>query len=105
MLMYNSNGKVVKFEDLLDPTDTWELGSIIGEGTYGAVFRGFNKNSGTFVLRYFYLPSRFMLTNQNTVFSYFMKEICTFRKYKDIFQNIMFMRISLNGVFVFMKNY
>ncbi|PVD37741.1 hypothetical protein C0Q70_00342 [Pomacea canaliculata] len=46
MLMYNSNGKVVKFEDLLDPTDTWELGSIIGEGTYGAVFRGFNKNSG-----------------------------------------------------------
>ena len=44
--MYNNFSKVVNFEQLPDPTDVWELGPVIGEGTYGEVFKGFNKKTG-----------------------------------------------------------
>ena len=44
--MYNNFSKVVDFEKLPDPTDVWELGPVIGEGTYGEVFKGFNKKTG-----------------------------------------------------------
>ncbi|XP_076468254.1 myosin-IIIb-like isoform X2 [Babylonia areolata] len=44
--MYNNFSKVVNFEELSDPSDHWELGPLIGEGTYGEVFKGFSKNTG-----------------------------------------------------------
>ena len=44
--MYNNFSKVVNFEQLPDPTEEWELGPLIGEGTYGEVFKGFNIKTG-----------------------------------------------------------
>ena len=44
--MYSSFGKVVQFDKLPDPTGVWELGQVIGEGTYGEVYRGFSKKTG-----------------------------------------------------------
>ncbi|CAG5130109.1 unnamed protein product, partial [Candidula unifasciata] len=37
---------VIRFADLRDPTDIWELGETIGEGTYGLVHLGTNKLTG-----------------------------------------------------------
>ncbi|KAL8623922.1 hypothetical protein ACOMHN_054263 [Nucella lapillus] len=44
--MYNTFSRVVDFERLPDPTDVWELGPVIGEGTYGAVYRGAHRKTG-----------------------------------------------------------
>ncbi|XP_070187968.1 myosin-IIIb-like isoform X1 [Littorina saxatilis] len=44
--MYSNFSKVVDFDKLRDPTDTWELGHVIGEGTYGEVCRGYHKKTG-----------------------------------------------------------
>lgn len=46
--MYRSVSKTVNFDELPDPTALWELGPLIGEGTYGSVYKGFNKKSGEF---------------------------------------------------------
>lgn len=44
--MYSSYGSVVNFDQLPDPSGSWELGPVIGEGTYGQVFQGFNMKTG-----------------------------------------------------------
>nr|KAG5713513.1 hypothetical protein BaRGS_025061 [Batillaria attramentaria] len=44
--MYNNFSKVVNFEELPDPSNLWELGPVIGEGTYGEVCKGYNKKTG-----------------------------------------------------------
>ena len=52
--MYNSFSAIVNFEELSDPSEEWELGQLIGEGTYGEVYKGFNKNTGnlSFLISY-----------------------------------------------------
>ena len=45
--LYSYSSSVLDFEHLDDPTQTWELGDMIGEGTYGAVHRGTHKATGT----------------------------------------------------------
>ena len=37
---------VISFAELEDPSDVWELGETIGEGTYGAVYLGTHKVTG-----------------------------------------------------------
>ncbi|KAK2170162.1 hypothetical protein LSH36_4g17098 [Paralvinella palmiformis] len=44
--MYADYSKIIKFDTLPDPTDTWELVDKIGEGTYGEVHSAKNKHTG-----------------------------------------------------------
>ena len=44
--MYAEYSKIIKFDTLPDPTDTWELVDKIGEGTYGEVHSARNKHTG-----------------------------------------------------------
>lgn len=44
--------EVIRFADLREPTDIWELGETIGEGTYGLVHVGINKRSGRLTLNF-----------------------------------------------------
>ena len=43
---YTYSSSVLDFENLEDPTEQWELGRMIGEGTYGAVHIGTHKTTG-----------------------------------------------------------
>lgn len=38
--------KVIKFSDLPDPSSTWEVQSLVGEGTYGEIHKAIRKESG-----------------------------------------------------------
>lgn len=38
--------KVIKFSDLPDPSSTWEVQSLVGEGTYGEIHKAIHKESG-----------------------------------------------------------
>uniref|UniRef100_A0A8D0BZA2 non-specific serine/threonine protein kinase n=1 Tax=Salvator merianae TaxID=96440 RepID=A0A8D0BZA2_SALMN len=40
-------GKTVAFDSFPDPSDTWEIVETIGKGTYGKVFKVFNKKNGS----------------------------------------------------------
>jgi hypothetical protein len=40
--------QVIKFSELPDPTLTWELQALIGEGTYGEIHRGIHRESGKY---------------------------------------------------------
>ncbi|XP_015269772.1 PREDICTED: myosin-IIIa [Gekko japonicus] len=40
-------GKTVSFDSFPDPSDTWEITETIGKGTYGKVFKVFNKKNGS----------------------------------------------------------
>lgn len=44
--MYDRYSSVIKFSKLKDPTDTWKIESLIGEGTYGEVYSGKHKVTG-----------------------------------------------------------
>lgn len=44
--VYSQYSTVVKFEELPDPDDSWELVERVGEGTYGEVHLATNKHSG-----------------------------------------------------------
>ncbi|XP_052079957.1 myosin-IIIb-like isoform X6 [Mytilus californianus] len=44
--LYNTYSRVIKFTELPDPTDTWELEDLIGEGTYGDVYTAKHKVTG-----------------------------------------------------------
>ncbi|XP_052720135.1 myosin-IIIb-like isoform X3 [Crassostrea angulata] len=41
--------KVIKFSDLPDPSSTWEVQSLVGEGTYGEIHKAIHKESGEVV--------------------------------------------------------
>ncbi|XP_060104316.1 myosin-IIIa [Heteronotia binoei] len=40
-------GKTISFDSFPDPSDTWEITETIGKGTYGKVFKVFNKKNGS----------------------------------------------------------
>ncbi|XP_062983926.1 myosin-IIIa [Elgaria multicarinata webbii] len=40
-------GKTIIFDSFPDPSDTWEITETIGKGTYGKVFKVFNKQNGS----------------------------------------------------------
>nr|XP_008110604.1 PREDICTED: myosin-IIIa [Anolis carolinensis] len=40
-------GKTIVFDSFPDPSDTWEIVETIGKGTYGKVFKVFNKKNGS----------------------------------------------------------
>uniref|UniRef100_A0A670JA84 non-specific serine/threonine protein kinase n=1 Tax=Podarcis muralis TaxID=64176 RepID=A0A670JA84_PODMU len=40
-------GKTIIFDSFPDPSDTWEIVETIGKGTYGKVFKVFNKKNGS----------------------------------------------------------
>ncbi|GAB1606866.1 myosin-IIIb-like [Argonauta hians] len=44
--MYSKYSKIVDFDQLQDPTETWELKELVGEGTYGEVYAVKNKKTG-----------------------------------------------------------
>ena len=44
--MYEQYSKDIKFKELQNPEESWELMDIIGEGTYGEVYSAKNKNTG-----------------------------------------------------------
>ncbi|CAE1168286.1 MYO3 [Acanthosepion pharaonis] len=44
--MYSKYSKVIEFDKLTDPTQTWDLQELIGEGTYGEVYAVKNKQTG-----------------------------------------------------------
>ena len=44
--MYAEYSKIVKFSELADPSDHWDLLDRIGEGTYGEVFMAKHKVRG-----------------------------------------------------------
>ncbi|VDI28329.1 myosin III [Mytilus galloprovincialis] len=44
--LYNTYSRVIKFTELPDPTDIWELEDLIGEGTYGDVYTAKHKVTG-----------------------------------------------------------
>ena len=66
--LYNTYTKVIKFTELPDPTETWELQDLIGEGTYGDVYTGRHKVTGI----YMYLPFclRIVVSNTYCVFCF-----------------------------------
>lgn len=39
--------KTTAFGNFPDPSDTWEITETIGKGTYGKVFKVFNKKNGS----------------------------------------------------------
>ncbi|XP_048367291.1 myosin-IIIa isoform X2 [Sphaerodactylus townsendi] len=41
------SGKTITFDSFPDPSDTWEITETIGKGTYGKVFKVFNKKNGS----------------------------------------------------------
>ncbi len=45
--MYSQYSKIIRFTDLPDPGDVWELVDKIGEGTYGEVYAAQKKDTGT----------------------------------------------------------
>ncbi len=44
--MYAEYSKIVKFSELADPSDHWDLLDRIGEGTYGEVYMAKHKVRG-----------------------------------------------------------
>ncbi|KAL3856081.1 hypothetical protein ACJMK2_015277 [Sinanodonta woodiana] len=44
--MYEKYSKKIKFAELRDPEESWELQDLIGEGTYGEVYSARNKHTG-----------------------------------------------------------
>ena len=44
--MYEQYSKDIKFTELQNPEESWELLDIIGEGTYGEVYSAKNKHTG-----------------------------------------------------------
>lgn len=44
--MYEQYSKDIKFSELQNPEETWELLDIVGEGTYGEVYSAKNKHTG-----------------------------------------------------------
>ena len=51
--MYADYSKIIKFSELADPMDHWDLIEKIGEGTYGEVHMAKHKFRGTFVAKLF----------------------------------------------------
>jgi myosin-3 len=45
--MYSRYSSVIAFDELPDPTDRYELSNILGEGTYGSVYKAVDKQTGT----------------------------------------------------------
>jgi myosin-3 len=48
--MYSTYSSVIAFDELRDPTDRYELSNILGEGTYGSVYKAVDKQTGTLKL-------------------------------------------------------
>ncbi|XP_064598215.1 myosin-IIIb-like isoform X2 [Liolophura sinensis] len=46
LTIYSQYSKEIQFHKLQDPTEIWGLRETIGEGTYGEVFEGYNKQTG-----------------------------------------------------------
>ena len=46
--MYAQYSKIVRFNELPDPRDTWDLVEKIGEGTYGEVHLANHKQTGKY---------------------------------------------------------
>lgn len=44
--MYDQYSKEIKFSELQNPEESWELLDLIGEGTYGEVYSVKNKQTG-----------------------------------------------------------
>lgn len=44
--MYSQYSSIVKFDELADPEDRWQLIERVGEGTYGEVHLARDKTSG-----------------------------------------------------------
>ncbi|XP_041374247.1 myosin-IIIb-like [Gigantopelta aegis] len=44
--MYSQYSKIIDFSNLPDPSEDWDLGDVIGEGTYGEVYMAVNKKTG-----------------------------------------------------------
>ena len=45
--IYEQYSKDIKFSELQNPEESWELLDVIGEGTYGEVYSAKNKDTGT----------------------------------------------------------
>lgn len=50
--LYNTYSRVIKFTELPDPSETWQLGELIGEGTYGDVYTAKHKVTGKLLYAY-----------------------------------------------------
>ena len=48
--MYEQYSKNIKFSELQNPEESWELLDVIGEGTYGEVYSAKNKDTGKLLL-------------------------------------------------------
>ena len=44
--IYEQYSKDIKFSELQNPEESWELLDVIGEGTYGEVYSAKNKDTG-----------------------------------------------------------
>ena len=44
--IYEQYSKDIKFSQLQNPEESWELLDVIGEGTYGEVYSAKNKDTG-----------------------------------------------------------
>lgn len=53
--MYDQYSSEIKFSELEEPEETWQLLDLIGEGTYGEVYSVKNKRTGELILFKFLL--------------------------------------------------
>jgi serine/threonine protein kinase len=68
-MAYNGLSQHVKFEDIPAPGDRFVLQDMIGEGTYGEVYRARDTVTGKRMSRTSYVPLCFNLTPEKTLIS------------------------------------
>ena len=47
--MYSKYSSLIAFDELPDPSDVYDLGSVLGEGTYGSVYKAIDRKTGNMI--------------------------------------------------------